>query len=652
MNALTKIAPKLLAGNPPDVLRKLPGWLTWKYEWLPGEPKPRKVPYYTAGGRRHGKQGRPEERQWLTGFDEALGSALKRGHDGVGLALLPEFGLVALDFDDCIVEGGVHPDVERIVAGTYAEYSPSGKGVRAFMLGNLGNKKSKDSPFGFETFSSKGFVTFTGNRLEITDMLGTENTITPVNAPARELWERRFETKPPRALDDLERADPVVAGQQREGLTDKHLKDCLEVLDPDMPHDPWLNVGMALHHETEGERFDLWDEWSSAGAAYPGSEELWKRWESFGQHTGNPVTAKTLLKMARDNGASIDDFDIVGAELAQYGADPFLPIPAAEFVNGKAPAWLIKGVLPEAELVVVFGESGSGKSFLALDMAACVARGVEWRDRRVKQGRVVYIAAEGAGGFRNRLKAYAQHHQVDLAGLPFSVIQAAPNLLERKDAARLSKAIGEAALVIVDTFAQTTAGGDENSAKDVGKALGHCRAIHRATGAVVVLVHHSGKNADRGARGWSGLRAAADAELEVTRAQDARVVSITKQKDGHDGEEFGFRLENVRLGEDEDGKEITSCVVEHCDVLPKAVRRRAPKGANEQIVMRVLADLISLQEEAPSHDEVLQSAIAQVTPPEDGKKDNRRGNMSRAIDSLVAKGLISVDGARLSPNGG
>ncbi|MFK5284070.1 AAA family ATPase, partial [Lacticaseibacillus paracasei] len=77
---------------------------------------------------------------------------------------------------------------------------------------------------------------------------------------------------------------------------------------------------------------------------------------------------------------------------------------------------------------MLYGESGSGKSFMALQLAGAIARGVEWRGRRVKQGRVVYIAAEGAGGFRNRCVAYAQAEGIALADLPLGIVADAPNL--------------------------------------------------------------------------------------------------------------------------------------------------------------------------------------------------------------------------------
>jgi RecA-family ATPase len=93
-------------------------------------------------------------------------------------------------------------------------------------------------------------------------------------------------------------------------------------------------------------------------------------------------------------------------------------------------------------------------------------------------------------------------------------------------------------VVVIDTLAQTTPGADENSAEGMGKALGSCRRIHEATDALVVLIHHSGKDKTRGMRGWSGLPGACDTIFEVTRDGDERTARLEKVKDGEDGAEF------------------------------------------------------------------------------------------------------------------
>jgi len=118
--------------------------------------------------------------------------------------------------------------------------------------------------------------------------------------------------------------------------------------------------------------------------------------------------------------------------------------------------------------------------------------------------------------------------------------------------------------VVIDTLARATTGGNENSGEDMGIALASCKAIHDATGALVCLIHHSGKDPTRGMRGWSGLLGAVDAELEITHNKDGstRTVWVKKMRDGEDHFKlFDFELEPVPLGYDEDADEISSEVV-------------------------------------------------------------------------------------------
>ena len=253
MTAVTTIKPHLASIEAPDILRALLGWLLWRFEHHEGEPKPRKVPYYAGGARRHGVQGRPEDRQQLVTFDAARAAAARKGFDGLGFCPMPEWGVCALDFDHCISDGGLHPAVEGAVIGTYAEYSPSGNGVRAFVRGNLGNRKAHGEPFGFETFSSKGFVTFTGNRLELTDLTDCQNTLAEISPAVLTLCETRF------GRAEVAEAGNSASGVAPLGLTQHQLQDALDVLDPSMGHDGWLKIGMALHHETGGD--GLGGEW-------------------------------------------------------------------------------------------------------------------------------------------------------------------------------------------------------------------------------------------------------------------------------------------------------------------------------------------------------------------------------------------------------
>lgn len=335
-----------------------------------------------------------------------------------------------------------------------------------------------------------------------------------------------------------------------------------------------------------------------------------------------------------DLGPIVEEEFIVSKESSV--PDRFQVISAEKFSSGKPAEWIVRGVLPRAEICVIYGESGSGKSFLTLDLSAAITRGIVWRDLPVMKGKVVYVIAEGAGGFKKRLRAYSQEHKCELHELP-AVIPNAPNLLEAKDVAELTKSIvqwGRPDVIIIDTLSATIPGGNENSGEDVGLVLSHCKFIHSKTGALVVLIHHSGKDATRGARGWSGLRAAADAEIEVARNGDFRLAQITKQKDGADGEKLSFRLRTVELPGFEEVE--TSCVIEHTEeTMPRAESNRRPQGAMQILVfdtLKVMSAGTSVNTE-----DLLEGVLTKLPRPEG--RDTRRATILRALTGLVSKGL-------------
>ena len=374
----------------------------------------------------------------------------------------------------------------------------------------------------------------------------------------------------------------------------------------------------------------------------PGKESLWQS-----DHASDPLfgffdawSAFVVLEHDGDLGSAdlaaegmlgkvtMDAFDAAPKKtpVDTPASQRFRVVPASEFAQGEPPSWIIKGVLPRAELVVLFGQSGSGKSFLALDMAAAIVRGIEWRGRRTKQGRVVYLAAEGSGGVRNRIRAYEQHNGISFEGLPLGIIADVPNLLLTAD------------VVIIDTLAQTTAGADENAGADMGRALAHCKGIHQKTGAVVVLVHHAGKDATKGARGWSGLRAAADAEIEVIRQPEGRLMRLTKSKDGEDGLEWGFDLLSVPIGIDEDDDILTSCVIQEA-ALPSDTKPRA--GVWERAILETISDRSLCYERIPVAEVVAE--VVERMPKGEGR-DRRREYAKRALNTLASGGDIILEG--------
>lgn len=227
--------------------------------------------------------------------------------------------------------------------------------------------------------------------------------------------------------------------------------------------------------------------------------------------------------------------------------------------------YVVKGWLDRGALSVVYGDANVGKSFWAIDLAAHVHKGFPWAGRKVKAGQVLYIAAEGGALFNNRLHA---------AQAGFMVLQCEPIRFGHRngDGAPLAEAVEhlmrvqgvEFALIIVDTLARVMGGADENTAPDIAGLLADLDHL-RGTGAHVMLIHHSGKDVDRGARGHSSLRAAVDTEIQLTVDKDTkeRVARITKQRDGESGLEGRFTLDQVTLGRDSDGDPVTTCIVRH-----------------------------------------------------------------------------------------
>jgi RecA/RadA recombinase len=656
MASVRAIAPKIRALEVPAELRLIPGWLIWRFEQYPGEAKARKVPYWTDGTIRHGQQGSPTDRARLTPFAAARDAAARMGYAGVGFAPLPDFGYTFLDFDNCVGPSGeIAPEIEQIVARTYAEFSPSGKGIRAALKGNLGNHKSPSTPeqFGFETFSTSMFVTFTGNILPACELIGLENTVADVDQHVIDLCERRFNGP---LINNVVDPDDFMAGREpRLGLTPERMHELVNSLDPNMSRADWIRVGMALHHECDGDDtgFELWDEWSQDGYTYVSTEAMRVQWDSFDRRKGSTrrqVTMASVIKMAKDaqsrptEAASREEVlakaEAIMAELPTKSLGRFGPVPIYDLTQREPMGWLIKGVLPRAKLGILFGASGSGKTFVALDLAFSVARGVAWRTRRTMRARVVVIAAEGGSGLGKRGQAYAQHHGFDLRTVhDLHIITAAPNFLDGDDISEVIaeiKNLGEVDLIIIDTLAQVTPGANENTSEDMGRALGNINLLHDATGAMNLAVHHAGKDLSKGSRGWSGIKAAADVQIEVLRHEDGRrEIVIEKMKDGEDGVRWGFKLETILLGLDDDGDDITSCVAVEDDVRPaaiddkKGVKRR---GRLETHLLEVMATFPT--DAIVRAEDLIRKACDMLPAPDAGKRDIRRQSVVRAIQNL------------------
>jgi putative DNA primase/helicase len=294
---------------PPHDLATLPFWLVWKLVEIPGDDKPRKVPFYVATGRkRRGTQGSNEDRAQLVTYAQAA-ECLKAFGDrytGVGFALQPDANIVALDFDDCVVDGVIAPHVQRLCEGTYTEFSPSGVGVRAFFRGSLISKKdvkAERGPFPIEVFGNTGFVTFTGNPTQTCQLFGWDETLADLTPAVLQMYRERGwdASAAPGAVAD----NPLALLQPTLDITDAQVAETLQQLDPALSYDDWIKVGMAVHQQTHGRGFDLWHNWSKQSPKYvtaSGEKYNRERWASFGRYTGGShITFAWVMKQAREH---------------------------------------------------------------------------------------------------------------------------------------------------------------------------------------------------------------------------------------------------------------------------------------------------------------------------------------------------------------
>lgn len=302
-----------------------------------------------------------------------------------------------------------------------------------------------------------------------------------------------------------------------------------------------------------------------------------------------------------------DGLAAVAALLEQAKQPPqrFRLLTASDLASLPALRWLVRGVLPETGIGAFFGPSGSGKSFLALDLLGAIAEGRPWFDCRAKAAPVVYVALEGEAGIKQRADAFTERHGAIPGRMRF--LLTGLDIRDATDRAELVasiKAAGWAGGVLcIDTLNRAAPGMDENDSADMGQVIDALKALQAELGGLVLAVHHAGKDSSKGLRGHSSLLAALDVVLEVTREGDRREWKLFKAKDGEDGTAHPFRLDVVEIGQDEDGEAMTSCVVAPEQTPEQAFRKALPpKAGNQRIVWDGLGELLRQAGDVPPKD--------------------------------------------------
>lgn len=394
------------------------------------------------------------------------------------------------------------------------------------------------------------------------DLTGDWRTLPPIPDALLALWRELIR-------GSSEAAITGAAPAPREDIDEALL--ILSQQDPDTDYDTWLKLGMALEHDLGDAGWALWDAWSAKGKKYPGSGQLQQHWQSFGRNTS--ATPVTLGSFKRTLVSTKDDFDDVSGEdfTTASSNEGFEALKRARVHTWRDirkqpwPEWHIRKLLPRKELVQFYGPSGIGKSALALCMALSLHLGKLFLDISVKRRRVLWIAAEAFGSMRLRLTAYAKANEINPDELEgFEVLEGC-NLNDVREVAFIARLVkeGKYEAVFVDTLAAASPGTDENSGKDMGLVRQACLDIVRPAQATCVLIHHTGKDESRGARGHSSNRAAVDAELRAYFDDElgCKVLSTEKMRDGSDDLAWKYELSVLPVGIDDEDETVTSVAV-------------------------------------------------------------------------------------------
>ena len=231
--------------------------------------------------------------------------------------------------------------------------------------------------------------------------------------------------------------------------------------------------------------------------------------------------------------------------------------------------WLIEDYLPSDSIGMLFGASGSGKSHIALSLAVSVANGKEWFGHSVKQGNVLVMAGEGNNGLNRRLQSIQKQYglEINQENIHFSEravgVDTDTGFKEMRDAIKALEK--KPSLIIIDTLSRHLMQSQENSNDDMAQFINRLEQIRHQYKCTIMLVHHTGKSNQQGARGASALKANIDFNFEVQRGE-GRFCCLTcdKQKDADDDlKPKNFKIEPVDLDQkDSNGKTITgACIV-------------------------------------------------------------------------------------------
>jgi len=319
--------------------------------------------------------------------------------------------------------------------------------------------------------------------------------------------------------------------------------------------------------------------------------------------------------------------------------------------NQPLPVPLIEGLLVEKTLSAIYGPSGFGKSFVALDWAMAIATGRPVWERPVLPGLVLYVVAEGEGGFPLRTAAWEVANGVD--NPPSAIIfEYAP--LDLSDQIQVQTFMDRArtlaeqvdvplSLIVLDTLARCMSG-NESGTEDMKTAVDGADTIRRELETSVLLVHHSRKDDAEVMRGSSALWASLQSIVNIQRGRvEGEIIAVVKkQKDGPE-EAFRLSLDPVECGMDDAGNPLDSLAVRFLEVVDEVKSSRRSRSADHLSPSE--ASMLSLLNDKP---EGVTRKDWHVLGEIAGIGVGRVGTRNEAMRSLREKGRIREEDGRIS----
>lgn len=532
-----------LWANIPEELKERPQWVVADKS---------KTPYQC-----NGRKASPTDPSTWTDFNTACTYA-KQHHFNIGYVLSANDPFTCIDLD--IKADTPQEQLDRASSiiktfNSYTEYSQSGKGFHIWVYGNIGKGCRRDN---VEIYSQERFIICTGNTFKSE----------PINERSELLNNMATQLSPLKLTSDIELVEKEEV-ENDEVIVEKLMRQSNAEKFNNLCSGNWKAYSFPSQSEADlalMSMFCFYSESNEQCRRLFRMSKLGKREKAI---TDNKYLNSTLKLIRTRQEKEKKDTD---AFIQQFNK-PKLPffMTDEDLEKLPPPSWLVDDIIPETGIGVIYGESGSYKSFLTIDLLAHIGNGRAWFGKDTKKKPVIYIALEGNAGIPKRIKAWKIHNRTN-SNINNLNRDININFRDKSNIDYLIEKIKDAGLdggvICIDTLAQAGGDMDENSSKDMGYMIKTFQYIQQELGGVVLIVHHIGKAKDKGMRGHSSLYASLDFALEcIAHDKNKRNASfkIAKSKDGDSSLNYNFTLNIINTGNEDNGKAITSLAV--CPVV-------------------------------------------------------------------------------------